>query len=62
MSKEKKQMLLKWNYINDEKDVIMLLDKDTFELIKNTLEEYQRMRIREESDYYNYNYTRENRR
>ena len=62
MSKEKKQMLLKWNYINDEKDVIMLLDKDTFELIKNTLEEYQRMRIREESDYYNYSYTRENRR
>ena len=62
MSKEKKQMLLKWNYINDEKDVIMLLDKDTFELIKNTLEEYQRLRIREESDYYNYSYTRENRR
>ena len=62
MSKEKKQMLLKWNYINDEKDVIMLLDKDTFELIKNTLEEYQRLKIREESDYYNYSYTRENRR
>ena len=55
------ETFLNWCYINDKKAVMMVMDTDTFQLIKDTLTKYQELKAREflhESDEHNYGYTR----
>ena len=45
MSKDKEETFLKWTYVGDNKDtVVMVMDADTFEVIKTALEERQKLR------------------
>lgn len=58
---ENSETFLNWCYINDKKAVMMVMDTETFELIKNTLNKYQELKTHEllhESDEWNYGYTR----
>lgn len=55
------ETFLNWCYINDKKAVMMVMDTETFELIKNTLTKYQELKtsaLLHESDEWNYGYTR----
>ena len=54
---------LNWCYVNDKKAVMMVMDTETFELIKNTLTKYQELKTsgllyEYESDEWNFGYTR----
>lgn len=58
---KKNETFLNWCYVNDKKAVMMVMDTETFELIKNTLTKYQELKTSaflHESDEYNYGYTR----
>lgn len=57
MSKDKEETFLKWCYVGDNQEtVVMVMDADTFEVIKTALEERQKLRKyvdRYESDMWN---------
>ena len=45
MSKDKEETFLKWCYVGDNQEtVVMVMDTDTFEVIKTALEERQKLR------------------